>query len=368
MGAGKKLWGWYKEGDPPVWLPLQVDENGKVVVDLSAVNINDLGDINITSVADLDLLIYNNATSKWVNITQANLADAIAALTSLSELSDVSIAAVGESHFLIYFTPTSEWINKSPGATAVYLAGLMDLNTLKDLNVPAPADNTFLYWDAATSKWQSSVLAATDIPNLDAAKITTGILAAARVGPKIQDADGDTYLWVEKTADEDKIHGVVKGVETFLIDAAGVLTMVKQSCLKVYRNGDQTITTGTTTTIDFNATEFDVQDEFDIITDHRFTAKTAGKYLIALMIGIASTGANHRFAIFIQKNAYGAGGRTAEVQFQSAWDTYLGLPVLQFLDLAIGDWVEIRLWHDKGSDLTVRGYNHLTYLAITKLS
>jgi len=35
MGAGKKLWGYYPTTD--VWVPLQVDENGKVVVDMSGV-------------------------------------------------------------------------------------------------------------------------------------------------------------------------------------------------------------------------------------------------------------------------------------------------------------------------------------------
>ena len=63
MGAGKKLWGWYPT--TKVWVPLQVDVNGKVVVDASAIYLNDLGDTNVPTPADDDVLYWNNAASKW---------------------------------------------------------------------------------------------------------------------------------------------------------------------------------------------------------------------------------------------------------------------------------------------------------------
>jgi len=107
-GAGKKLWGYYPTTD--VWVPLQVDADGKVVVDLTAVNLGDLGNVNIAGIADEDALIYDTATSKWVNVTMATLANIVAGRTKLDEL--------------------------------------------YDCNVPAPTDGNVLYWDAGTSKWK----------------------------------------------------------------------------------------------------------------------------------------------------------------------------------------------------------------------
>lgn len=158
MGAGKKLWGWYPTTN--VWVPLQVDENGKVVVDMSAVNINDLGDINITSIADLDLLIYDAATSKWVNITSVNLAAALAALTNIDDLADVLATSPPNEAILVFYAATSKW-GTSPFST-IELAdlGTKELNDLDDLNVPTPTDGHVLYWDNATSKWKDKALTA----------------------------------------------------------------------------------------------------------------------------------------------------------------------------------------------------------------
>lgn len=63
MGAGKELWGYYPT--TKVWVPLQVDENGKVVVDMSAINLDALGDTDVASPTDGNVLYWDDATSKW---------------------------------------------------------------------------------------------------------------------------------------------------------------------------------------------------------------------------------------------------------------------------------------------------------------
>jgi len=103
-------------------------------------------------------------------------------------------------------------------------------------------------------------------------------------GSKIQDADGDTSWDVEQSADEDKVHGKVKGVEAFLLEDDGILTLAKQSSVYVTADATaQTIPTTTETTIEFNTEVTDVQDEFNTAT-YTFTAKKAGKYFIAAKI------------------------------------------------------------------------------------
>jgi hypothetical protein len=55
------------DGTNEIWIPLQVDSSGRVKVDLSNINLNDIGDVSITAIADSDLLFYDAITGKWIN-------------------------------------------------------------------------------------------------------------------------------------------------------------------------------------------------------------------------------------------------------------------------------------------------------------
>ena len=57
-------------------------------------------------------------------------------------------------------------------------------------------------------------------------------------GSKIQDADGNTSWDVEQTANEDKVHGKVKGVEAFLLQDDGILDLAQQSRARAYLNSE----------------------------------------------------------------------------------------------------------------------------------
>jgi len=105
-------------------------------------------------------------------------------------------------------------------------------------------------------------------------KLTTGIhgVGAGTVGimdkdKTIQDADGDTGFEVEQSADEDKIHGKVAGVEAFLLSPAGELTLDKQSSVYVTASATpQVIPTNKEVRINFNTEVTDVQNEFNSTT------------------------------------------------------------------------------------------------------
>jgi len=99
-------------------------------------------------------------------------------------------------------------------------------------------------------------------------------------GTKIQDADGDTSWDVEQTADEDKVHGKVAGVEGFLMHEDGIIDLPKQSGCSVSLFNNQPIPNITWTKVTLSAVVFDIQSEFDNVTNYRFTAKKAGSYLI----------------------------------------------------------------------------------------
>jgi len=63
MGAGKLLWGYHPA--TKTWIPLQVDANGKVIVDMSAIKLDDLADVDLTGLADDDFFYYDLASGLW---------------------------------------------------------------------------------------------------------------------------------------------------------------------------------------------------------------------------------------------------------------------------------------------------------------
>jgi len=75
---GALLWGW--DATNKVWIPLQVDANGYVKVDLSNVNLDDLADVSVASPADDDLFYYDQASGLWKSrkLTDADIPAGIA--------------------------------------------------------------------------------------------------------------------------------------------------------------------------------------------------------------------------------------------------------------------------------------------------
>lgn len=63
MGAGKLLWGYHPA--TKTWIPLQVDANGYVKVDMSNINLDDLADVEVPTPTDGYILYWDDATSLW---------------------------------------------------------------------------------------------------------------------------------------------------------------------------------------------------------------------------------------------------------------------------------------------------------------
>jgi len=211
-GAGKKVWGYYPTTD--TWIPLQVDANGKVVVDMSGISLGDLGDT---------------------------------------------------------------WL-------------------------PAPGDQYFLYWDDAASKWDCRILVDADIPDGIARDAEVDTKIAAHHDTIIKDADEDTKVDVEESADEDKIRMDVKGVEALLIHDDGIIDYPKQSGCRARLTNNQPLLHNTWTKVALYTVIVDKQSEFDV-DNYRFTAKRAGWYLTS---GAASWEANavgNRWVAFYKNGA-----------------------------------------------------------------
>jgi len=184
-------------------------------------------------------------------------------------------------------------------------------------------------------------------------------------GSKIQDADGDTYLWVEKTADEDKIHGVVKGVEAFLLDDAGILTLAKQSAAKMDSTLQQTIPTGAWTIVNFNTVIYDCQGDEADTTNNRITVKRAGTYILATRNSIY----NMPDACILATGIYVNG---SEVVANNYGCNYAGVNAnVQAVTLHLlgaNNYVQSKVYQNSGTARNLSRYTGQNWLAVVKIA
>jgi len=220
------------------------------------------------------------------------------------------------------------------------------LNNLGDVNIPSPSDDDVLYWDNAASQWKC--------------KQPSG---GGGGGTKIQDADGDTKVDVEESADEDKIRMDVKGVEAFLLHDDGILDLPKQSGCAVYLGTDQTIPSASHTVVNLDTELFDTLGEFNTTT-HRFTATRAGIYIVIGATNWNNPNKSYQYAACIRKN----GALVTETIFHSANYWRIGVMTAGIFSLAAGDYIELDAYQNSGAgDNLDAGINH-TYMHIAKIA
>lgn len=296
--------------------------------------------------ANLDPLVCSEDEADSKITTHKNDASAHHTKTASSEIDHGSIQGLGDDDHSQYLNVARHDLTaRHPLGTVVPHESA--LNNLGDVDVPSPSDDDVIYWDNAASKWKC--------------KQPSG----GGGGTKIQDADSDTYLWVEKTADEDKIHGVVKGVEAFLLDDVGILSLVKQSAAKAHMSANQGIPQSQGMTLcTLNVEDYDVQGEFNTST-YRFTASKAGRYLavgiVCYYYGGTTTGHHHEGVI--RKNNVNTimGAADSSVNGQSQFIHMIGI-----VDLAVNDYLTLHTKHDYSSTKYIE--KNQTTLMVMKMS
>ncbi|MBT3800535.1 MAG: hypothetical protein HOG05_05235 [Bacteroidetes bacterium] len=150
------------------------------------------------------LLKYNGTSGEWAYVDESSYL--YTAGNGISITSNTVATALSSNSGLAF---NSGELEVNPGTGLTLSGGLLNAQTTiaqwnanklqgVDVNNTAPTDKQVLMYDNGTSKWVASAL------------------------PELQDADGDTKIHVEKTADEDKIRFDVAGTEEAIIDANGL--------------------------------------------------------------------------------------------------------------------------------------------------
>ena len=120
-------------------------------------------------------------------------------------------------------------------------------------------------------------------------------------------------------------------------------------------SADQTLTTGTTTKMQFNTEDYDVGGDYDASTNYRYTVGSgdAGKYLIYAALNAAPSDAK-RIRVYLYKNGSQLDPPGYQSNNQSVAGNFLSVTTFAILELADADYIEIYGSHNEGSNLDVQ--------------
>ena len=101
---------------------ITIDANG--VISSAGGNLSNLGDVAITSLANGQVLIWNQTNQKWQNGTIAG---------ALSALSDVTITSATDGQILVYDSTAQKWVNATAQATLSNSTKPIQTKVVKDM-------------------------------------------------------------------------------------------------------------------------------------------------------------------------------------------------------------------------------------------
>lgn len=155
--GGKLLYGW--DSANAEWLPIRVDSTGKLNIDMSGINLGDLGDVNVPTPGDTEVLTWDQATGKWISAAAPGGVTDHGELTGLEDDDHPQYAldtdlATHEADTSTHGVTQVDGVAERNAAIAALV-----LNDLSDVNAPAPDDKHVLTYDSATGKWVNASVA-----------------------------------------------------------------------------------------------------------------------------------------------------------------------------------------------------------------
>ncbi len=144
------------------------------------------------------------------------------------------------------------------------------------------------------------------------AKVTSNLITGATAETSI--AGGDSVLIYDDSAS-----ALRKMTKTNLFSGVAV----NAPAFSVYRNGNQTVSSGATTKIQFNVEDFDTNSNFDSTTNYRFTPTVAGYYQINLQLTLDNNGSGAYYLLYLFKN--GSAYKTASATGQTLNSIAIGI-------------------------------------------
>ena len=130
-------------------------------------------------------------------------------------------------------------------------------------------------------------------------------------------------------------------------------TMKATPAFEAYRSSNQTISTGTSTKIQYDTEVFDTDSAYDNSTNYRFTPQTAGKYFIFASAQTGSTSDFDDYQILIYKN----GSTYAQTRVRHHYAENINCQVIVDMNGST-DYVEGFAYQASGGNLDINGTSY----------
>lgn len=389
--------GYYAAG--PSYLPLAVDANGKLLIKGPALDhLNDIEDVDVASPSDKMIVYWDNATSLWKCQLLSSWALSELGTKVLDNLDNLDVGSPSDGQLIRWDAGNSKWQKiLSPFVNAV--GSVISQTTslgfyTKDsqytdiliyshsgasyvLNLQATQGKLWLFYPVLYNALDANSQKINNLDDPTAAqdadtKAARDAAIATIDHTSIQDADVDTKVDTEESADEDIIRMDVAGVEAFNLDNLGRLDLATQSGARAYLTGGvQSIPSGSYTKAQLNGESYDTQNEYDATTNYRYTAGKAGTYAVSAGIYIGTGAAPMKDGCVVGAAIFKNGSwLTMAQQIQgAAAPTFIAASWL--VKLAANDYLELYVCHFHGANRDLRddsdGFQY-THLEIQKIA
>lgn len=268
----------------------------------------------------------------------------------LSDLTgEASIAAADQIPFYDASVPGNRKITFAELGTAMAGAGLTSTNGILALDITdltlegtidGAADSIAFYDASATATRKTTIAALATLFAGSGLTATNGVIAL-----DINDI-GNTETSI---ADDDLVG--IYDTSAAATDKITRANLFKQPCARVYNTSTDSIADNTFETLSFNSETYDTDTIHDTGTNpERLTCKTAGKYSIIGNVQFAAHATGNRIAV-IRKNGTTEIARTQVPACGGGFNTQVC--VVTQVDLAVNDYVELRVYQNSGGALNV---------------
>jgi hypothetical protein len=207
---------------------------------------------------------------------------------------------------------------------------------------------------------------------LDDSHTATGLRTSAANGePIVQSAtitptNIDDAITKKHTQNTDTTLEDGASVDSVTVETGGIVNLPKQSRARAYRStAPHSIPSGSWTKIILDGENYDNQNEFDPITNNRFTASKAGYYAVSAAAWWSSPTAGARYMIGIYKNGASVSQAASHA---STTNADIGTTVSDVVYLAANDYIELYVHQNSGGNQSVLNASSATYLAVHKIS
>lgn len=138
------------------------------------------------------------------------------------------------------------------------------------------------------------------------------------------------------------------------------------SACSVYLGSAQAVTTSTYEPIEFDTATFDEGSEFDIVTNHKFTANATGKYFVCASISLSDLAIGDEVLMRIRKNGSSNVAFTRLANPKA--NTAVVISLTKAIVLTASDYITADVWHNHGSDRTAVAGDSTSYFSIHRLT